>query len=431
MVARAYGKSLSDDEIEDVYAAAWAATLSALRTRGDEMTDKELRAYVLTAVASHASKELRRRSRKPATAFDDAQQQVISDSHAPLPEEVAIGSESQGIARDLLSSLPARRRAVMLLRYGWGLSPKEVCALVSGLSPRAYRKEVTRGVEQLIERLKQVESGEWCESREPLLRDYVAGTADEDAERQVRRHLEHCRACSVFTAQLTGHLHELGGLVALSTAAGTIGDRKLPMLDRMVDVIESARGNASAAVEKGQSALSPLAASGGARGSGAVGAGALAKFAGLGGAGKALLACIGAGAAASACVVAGVVPGVSLDDLDSGPSEKQGTPHLRRHSTPERVSAPVPTETGVVAVTSGVSTSEEAVPAAGEGGHDLAPEQSTQAPSSESDDPDSVQQEFDPLAAPTSESTTVSPPPAATAVSGGSGATAAGDEFGP
>lgn len=140
MVARAYGKALSDDDIADVYAAAWAATISALRGRGQDMCEEELRAYVLTAVASHASKELRRRSRKPTGILSDAHEQSIADSHQPLPEEVVIGSESQGVARDLLSSLPARRRAVMLLRYGWGLSPPEVCALVNGLSPRAYRK---------------------------------------------------------------------------------------------------------------------------------------------------------------------------------------------------------------------------------------------------------------------------------------------------
>lgn len=118
MVARAYGKALSNEEIEDVYSAAWTATLAALRQRGREMSDRELRAYVLTAVASHASKELRRRSRKPAGTLDEAHGQVLADRHQPSPDERVIGSESQGIARDLLSSLPPRRRAVMLLRPG-------------------------------------------------------------------------------------------------------------------------------------------------------------------------------------------------------------------------------------------------------------------------------------------------------------------------
>ncbi len=34
MITRAYGRALGDHEIEDVYSAAWAAILSALRTRG-------------------------------------------------------------------------------------------------------------------------------------------------------------------------------------------------------------------------------------------------------------------------------------------------------------------------------------------------------------------------------------------------------------
>ena len=109
------------------------------------MADSELRAYLLTAVASHASKEMRRRSRKPAAPFETEKEHVVTDRHQPSPEEIVIGSEARGVARDLLTSLPPRRRAVMLLRYGWGLSPNEVCALVEGLSPRAYRKEVTRG----------------------------------------------------------------------------------------------------------------------------------------------------------------------------------------------------------------------------------------------------------------------------------------------
>ena len=142
------------------------------------MEESELRAYVLTAVASHASKEMRRRSRKPAQPLEVAPERSTVDGNAALPDELAIGSETRGVARDLLTSLPVRRRAVMLLRYGWGLSPKEVCALVPGLSPRAYRKEITRGVEDLIAALGKVESGEWCEDRERLIRDLVAGTAD-------------------------------------------------------------------------------------------------------------------------------------------------------------------------------------------------------------------------------------------------------------
>ncbi|MFN8231938.1 MAG: sigma-70 family RNA polymerase sigma factor, partial [Actinomycetota bacterium] len=319
MVAKAYGRALGDEEIEDVYSAAWAATLAALRDRGPKMEDGELRAYVLTAVASHASKEMRRRSRKPSHPLGQEREQVSVDDHAALPDELVIGSEARGVARDLLTSLPERRRAVMLLRYGWGLSPKEVCALVPGLSSRAYRKEITRGVEELIEGLRQVESGEWCSDRERLVRDLVAGTADEWERRQAIEHLRHCGACARLAAQLRHELHSIGGLIALSSVAGSIGGTGLGLLQRVGDAFGAIRSTGAGAVERVESTLGTMAATGGAKGSGTVGAGVVAKLAGTGSAVKAVVACVGAGAAATACVAVGVVPGLGSTDRETGP----------------------------------------------------------------------------------------------------------------
>ena len=42
-------------------------------------------------------------------------------------------------------------------------------------------------MEEMAERRKQVESGEWCESREPILRDYVAGIKARHVQRVVDR----------------------------------------------------------------------------------------------------------------------------------------------------------------------------------------------------------------------------------------------------
>ncbi len=347
MVARAYGKSLSDDEIDDVYSSAWTATLSALHNRGSEMSDAELRGYVLTAVASHASKELRRRSRKPTRLLTEAHERAVADNSQPLPDEQAIGSESKSIARDLLSSLPARRRAVMLLRYGWGLSPDEVCALVSGLSRRAYRKEVTRGVEQLVQRLEDLEAGDWCRSREPLLRDYLAGTADEATRLQVEQHMSHCRACADLAARLKDELNDFGGAVVLGAAAGLIAGTRFPVLERLSNLAQAAKDGVAVLVERAELAIGAVAMSGGSRGVGAVGAGVAAKLAAAGGAGKVALACLGAGVAATACLAAGVIPNVSLDDLrirgDSSakqkPVERTGPDPGAREPAEPRISA--------------------------------------------------------------------------------------------
>ena len=414
MVSRAYGRALSEEEIDDVYSAAWAATLSALRVRGEQMSDRELRAYVLTAVASHASKELRRRSRKPTAAIESAHEQVLFDAHSPLPDEAAVGSEAAGVARDLLTTLPQRRRAVMLLRYGWGLSPKEVCALVSGLSPRAYRKEVTRGVEQLIERLRLVESGEWCATREPLLRDYVAGTASEEERLQAEHHLRHCRACSTLASRLTGELHDLGAGVALAGAAGLVGGGTFGFAERLGGLLESGRA---------------------AIGSSAAGAGAATKVA-LGGGGKALLACLGTGAAATVCVAAGVVPGV---DLGGGEDPKPGSASTRLERPSER--QPSADLGRVSAVVAGGATSIAAseVDDGGRARERRQPEAEEPAAAADAGDPAPAPEEFDPLAeaaAAPAEPPPAAPEPAAaersteSAATAGSGATA-GDEFGP
>jgi RNA polymerase sigma factor (sigma-70 family) len=314
MIGRAYGSAIGPDGIEDVYANAWTSALAALKGREREMDDEELRAYVLAAVAGHASKEMRRRSRRPTSALEDAHAQVLADGHQPLPEERAVGSESGSVARDVLASLPPRRRAVMLLRYGWGLSPKEICSIVAGLSPRAYRKEIGRGVEQMIERLGQVESGEWCRSRQPIIRDYVAGTASPEQGRQAIQHLTHCRGCTELVARLHGHLHELGGLGAASVTGGLEGI-EISGAEGLARLFEKGREGGAALAERTGAETgtlaSQLASSGGARGAGAAGFGIAAKIAGIGVAGKAAIACIGAGVAATACVATGVLPGAA------------------------------------------------------------------------------------------------------------------------
>lgn len=322
MVNRAYGRAISEEGIDDIYASAWTSTLAALRGREAEMDDEELRSYLLTAVASHASKEMRRRSRKPTSALEDSHAQVLSDAHQPAPEERAVGAEAGSVARDLLSSLPPRRRAVMLLRYGWGLEPKQVCSLVSGLSPRAYRKEITRGVEQMAERLEQVESGEWCSSREQILRDYVAGVAAEEESRQAAEHLGHCRRCSDFVARLSGGLNELGGAAGWAGLSAALGQEKLSIGERLAAALGRGRDAVTEAGTTAGESATAVASSGGTRGAGAVGAGALAKLAGLGAAGKAAIACLGAGAAATACVAAGVVPGIG--GRDGGRTDRDG-----------------------------------------------------------------------------------------------------------
>ena len=117
----------------------------------------------------------------------------------------------------------------MLLRYGWGLEPRQVCGLVKGLSPRAYRKEITRGVDELTEKLRLLERGEWCADREPVLKAYAAGLADAEQQRQARQHLSHCRHCAEFVGKLSGHLHDIGSSLAVLGGVDAIDDGRFSL----------------------------------------------------------------------------------------------------------------------------------------------------------------------------------------------------------
>ena len=250
MIRRAFGSAFADDEIEDLYGNAWLGTLRALEHRHEQLADEEIRRYLLTAVAHHASKELRRRGRRPTAPLDAAD--AVADAGDPPDERVA-GLEASRVTRDVLASLPPRRRAVMLLRYGWGLDPNQVCALVKGLSPRAYRKEITRGVDELTEKLRLVGDGEWCADREPLLKAFAAGIADPDEARQARHHLAHCHECGVLVGRLSRSLHGLGSALALPGVGAASLDGRLSPADWLHQIGDRVRDGL----------ISPLAARGG------------------------------------------------------------------------------------------------------------------------------------------------------------------------
>lgn len=329
MVRRAFRGAFGPDEIDDIYSGAWLAVLRALAGKERGLSDDEVRSYVLTAVANQASRELRRRRRKPTAPLELVGSAAEADRSAG-PDEIAVSSERSQVTRDLLASLPPRRRAVMLLRYGWGLEPKQVCNLVANLSPRAYRKEISRGVDELTEKMRAVEAGEWCLDREPVLKAYVAGLANGDEERQAKAHLAHCRSCADFVAGLMGHLHELGGAAGAAIALETL-HHHLPLGERAVAALDRARESVTGLVGRRDpsdlgEAAGTLASSGAARGGGAAGAGLIAQLAGAGAAGKAALVCLGGGIAATACVAAGVAP-FGLNHVVTTPPAPKGAEH--------------------------------------------------------------------------------------------------------
>ena len=328
LVRRAYRGAFGEDELDDIYSNAWLGTLRALALRHADLTDEEIRSYVFAAVAHQASREIRRRRRKPTAPLDAADGRADG---SPTPDERVAVQESSRVTRDLLASLPLRRRAVILLRYGWGLDPQQVCSLIDGLSPRAYRKEITRGVNELTEKVRAFERGDWCAEREQVITAYATGTADRDKVRQAEAHLAHCRECRSFVSRLTGRLHDLAGLVLAPAALEALqGDAS--MMDRISAIAERAQTTVASIVGRASTngsdeSAAAVATGGGVRGTGAVGAGVLAKLAGAGAATKVTAACAGS-VVASACIAAGVAT------IEVG-SPDRGSKHVESGADPE------------------------------------------------------------------------------------------------
>jgi RNA polymerase sigma factor (sigma-70 family) len=411
MVRRAFGSAFGESEIEDIYGNAWLATLRALEKRQGDLSDGELRKYVLTAVANHASKELRRRGRRPTAPLEAAPE--VADADEP-PDERAATKEQSQLTRDVLGTLPPRRRAVLLFRYGWGLKPEEVCGLIKGLSPRAYRKEITRGVNEVSAKLRLVEQGRWCGDREPVLKAYAAGTATTKQKREAEQHLAHCRHCTEYVATLSGQLRDLGSAIAWTGALEAFGRGDGSIVDRATDLFDRAREAAFGLVHRGDAldaAGNQLAVTGGTRGAG--GAAVL----------KLVAVCAGTAGAGAAGVTAGLIPAADV------------TAHgLDRRPTAERTAAELP-EVPTYLPTGGTPSRPETPPGdatephtGGGGGEQPAPvEPGPPAPASTESSPAPTQQEFAPAAG-----APVPGPTSSGGSAGGSGgASAAAQEFGP
>jgi hypothetical protein len=316
--------------------------LGALERNPRALDDDELRRYLVTAVANHAARELRRRGRRPTVSLDSVTEK---STYGNSPEDAAASAERDRLTREILGSLPPRRRAVLVYRYGWDLEPSEVCSIIEGLSPRAYRKEIERGVAEVAEKIRLADDGGWCQTREPLLRAVASGVADDEQRRQAERHLGNCRSCASFVAKLNAQLHELGGTMAIAGIAGGSSLDALSLTERGVAVLDRTKQAIGSALNKGsetaEHAAAQISTSGGTRGAGMAGAGALAKVAGLGAVPKLVAACVGTGAAATACVAAGVVPGLDVGGTPERPparETREAGPELR----PLRVRASLP-----------------------------------------------------------------------------------------
>ena len=322
------------------------------RAKARRLSDEEIRSYLLTAVANHASKELRRRSRRPTAPLEA----IHRPRRPPLPDERAASSRTrESPATCWPPPASATRGDAPALRLGARATP----GLRAGEGPFAagLPQGDHAGVDELTEKLRLVERGEWCADREPVLKAYAAGLADAEQQRQARaapialpplrrvrrqaqrppaRHRRLARGVGAVMRSTTVASRLRTGWAIWSTECGIGGQRSRQGPRRRRRRGRQPKPRACPAAPGAPARRARV---------------SLAKLAGFGTAGKLAAVCLGGGAAATVCLAAGLVPaelpgGVArtapnrpaAERRSSGPSRPPGRP--RRRSRARRHPAP-------------------------------------------------------------------------------------------
>jgi RNA polymerase sigma factor (sigma-70 family) len=197
------------------------------------MHSRQLRGYLVQTALNKALDEGKRAERRYGAPLGDTALEQPDATEAP--EDVAAASIDAARVRELLTELPPRRQAVIKLRFLFERTPEEIQRFLD-ISPRIYRKEIERGLRQIAGDYELVQSGRWCESRQDLIRAYIAGVADPARARQAREHLANCPGCAHMAAEMRRAATRVGA--AVPAVPGIPRDSAL---DRALELASSAR----------------------------------------------------------------------------------------------------------------------------------------------------------------------------------------------
>lgn len=310
--ARRY--SLCADDADEALQRA----LEILLKKAPSNDPRELIRWTQTVLKHEALAVRRDRERilsGPAAAIPEPGREdwvALIPSGADGPAERAERREAVARSREALQALkPQELRALTLLAEGY--SYVEI-GEITGFSRTKVNRCLAEGRERLRRLISQSEDGRRCEELGSLLSAFCDGEAGAD-EVTVR---EHLRACAHCRATLRAYRAAPAAVAALAPT---------PPLDRsLLERAHDAFAGLAARLGPGatsDSALSQVAATGGARGAGMA---ALAKVAAI---------CVGTVGGAAACVATGVVPApleIAPDHVKEPSLERRMAPLLAQES---------------------------------------------------------------------------------------------------
>jgi len=134
----------ADDAAQETFLRAYLA-----RERYDPA--RALRPWLLTIATRHCLDRLRRRSRRPATRWDDLQTLPAAPARA---EDALVEDEEHERVRQAVATLPPMERALIVLHY-WEDLPYEAIAAQTGLSVSAVKSRLYRARQRLARILEE------------------------------------------------------------------------------------------------------------------------------------------------------------------------------------------------------------------------------------------------------------------------------------
>lgn len=277
-------------DLDEFYNQAWHGLYEQLLS-GAEVENRG--GFLVVAAHRRAIEELRRiHPDRRADGLDAGE----SGAEVDLAQRLDDRRRVLGVMEGMRDRLSERERQAAALCYLHGYSRPEA-AEAMGLAPKRMEKLMDGVSRKLATLTREIDSGDWCESRQSLMKAYAYGILDPDGERYAlaRAHLDECPACRRYVRGLRG-------------IAAVVPPVWLPLAG--LGLMGAAGAGGAAAASAGSSAPGGSAAAGGA---GATGTGAAG---GIGGWGIAAAAC--------AAIAAGGIGAYAV--VSGGDEQKQATP---------------------------------------------------------------------------------------------------------
>jgi RNA polymerase sigma factor (sigma-70 family) len=200
----------------------------------DAMHPRQLRAYLTQTALHKALDEGKRAGRKRSRPLGEAD--LLVDERGRLAEEVVEAAADRERIQEILGELPERQQTIIKLRFFFDRAPEEIQRYL-GVTNRVYRRELERALRRIGERFELVRDGTFCESRRSTILAFVAGIAGPTRSMQARRHLDTCRGCARWAAELRGAGQQVAA--AIPMPALELGHGRLHELaDRIVGALE-------------------------------------------------------------------------------------------------------------------------------------------------------------------------------------------------